>query len=374
MAWNHRPHVPSSIRHLSWSAAILCLAACQETRTNAETTTIPAARVPQVVTLQGATMGTTYHVKVVAQDAAQSASAVALQAKMDAVLEQVNDQMSTYRPQSELSRFNEHASKAPFPVSADTARVTARALEIGRLTEGAFDVTLGPLISLWGFDRGGKRDTPPGPEEIAEAQKRVGLSLLHVEGNALRKDHEGVYVNLSGIAKGWGVDRVYDVLVQAGFADFMVEIGGEVRARGRHPRGEPWRIGINTPRADSDPEAILLAVPLADVALATSGDYRNFFESDGRRYAHILSPQSGQPVTRELVSASIIAPDCTLADALATAAIVLGAEKTKEILRRDFPGTEALFVHKPDPGSTVFRVSQTPGFPARLGEPSAPAP
>lgn len=321
---------------------------------------------PQVVTLQGKTMGTTYLVKVVAKDAAQSERAVALQAQIDAALELVNDQMSTYRPNSELSRFNGHSTTTSFPVSAATAQVTSRALEIGHLTNGAFDVTLGPLIALWGFDRGGKRETPPSEQEIAETQKRVGLSRLHVEENALRKDDAGVYVNLSGIAKGWGVDRVHDVLVEAGFSDFMVEIGGEVRARGEHPRGAPWRIGINTPKSDADPEAILLAVPLENTALATSGDYRNFFESDGRKYAHILSPESGRPVERELVSASILASDCTTADALATAAIVLGAERTQAILKAHFPGTEALFVHKPKPGNTAFQVSQTEGFPTKL--------
>ena len=352
----------------------LCLSCAGEKEAEADALVPAPAVTPQVVTLQGSTMGTTYHVKVVAKDAAQSEEAVGLQTKIDAALELVNDQMSTYRPKSELSRFNALSSTEPFPVSAETARVTSRALEIGRLTQGAFDVTLGPLIALWGFDRGDKRQTPPSPEQIAETRKKVGLSRLHVEGSALRKDDAGMYVNLSGIAKGWGVDRIHDILVESGFDDFMVEIGGEVRARGLHPRGAPWRIGINTPKSDADPEAILLAVPLKNTALATSGDYRNFFESDGRKYTHILSPDSGRPVDRELVSASILAADCTTADALATAAIVLGAERTREILRTHFPGIEALFVHKPKPGNTAFQVSQTEGFPAKLSPAPGKAP
>lgn len=322
-----------------------------------------------VLTLQGKTMGTSYHIKVVVRGPQESARASALHADIDALLERVNDEMSTYREESELSRFNRFTDTAAFPVSPGTAAVTRRALELGRHTEGAFDVTLGPLIALWGFDRGGPRADLPSDAELRAARARVGLSRLHVIGEALQKDQADLFVNLSGIAKGWGVDQVYERLRAAGFSDVMVEIGGEVRASGLNARGEPWRIGINVPRSDADPEAVLLAVPLADAALATSGDYRNYFESGGDRYAHILDPTTGAPARRELVSASILAADCTTADGLATAAIVLGEERTRAVLSAHFPGVEAFFVHRPAPGQAAFRTGYTAGFPAALAAP-----
>lgn len=338
------------------AVALFALSSCRRE------TEAPAAPRPEVVTLQGETMGTTYHVKVVARSPEESARAVALQARVDELLERVNDQMSTYRPDSELSRFNRHPGTEPFPVSPETARVTRRALEIGEKTGGAFDVTLGPLIELWGFDKGGRRESPPPDAELAAAKARVGLEHVSARGGALVKDRADVEVNLSGIAKGFGVDQVLELVIAAGFADVMVEIGGEVRARGQNASGEPWRIGINVPRSDADPTAVLVAVPLKDAALATSGDYRNFFESGGRRYSHILDPTTGAPVQRELVSASVLAPDCATADALATAAIVLGEERTREVLRAHFPRVEALFVHAPG-GEGELKVTRTDGFP-----------
>lgn len=335
-------------------AAACLLVSCQR---EAEAPKAPAA---EVVTLQGRTMGTTYTVKVVARSPDESQRAVAMQKPIDALLEEVNDQMSTYREGSEISRFNRHRSDAPFPVSPETAYVVRRALEIGALTEGAFDITLAPLIRLWGFDAGERRDAPPPMEEIEAARARTGLGLVTVEGSALKKARPDVEINLSGIAKGHGADRVLELVARAGFFDVMVEIGGEVRAQGKNARGEPWRIGINVPRSDADPTAVLVAVPVEDRALATSGDYRNFFESGGKRYAHILDPVTGRPVERTLVSASILAPDCATADALATAAIVLGEERARAAIAK-LPGVEALFVHKE---GEELKVSRTDGFPA----------
>lgn len=352
----HSPRIPAGMALTL--AALLLASSCRKT----EDAELPVVT-PEVVTLQGKTMGTTYHVKVVARSPDESARAVALQARVDALLERVNDQMSTYRPGSELSRFNRHAGKEPFAVSPETAAVTRRALEIGEKTGGAFDVTLGPLIELWGFDKGGRRAAPPSPDELAAARARVGREHVAVRDSTLVKDRADVEVNLSGIAKGWGVDQVFALLVKEGFADVMVEIGGEVRAQGENVNGQPWRIGVNVPRSDADPTAVLVAVPLKDAALATSGDYRNFFESGGRRYSHILDPVTGEPVRRDLVSASILAPDCTTADGLATAAIVLGEAKTREVLKAHFPGVEALFVHAPEGEGGELEVTQTEGFP-----------
>ncbi len=322
-------------------------------------------------------MGTTWSVKVVVRTPEQSRAAVALQPKIEALLARTNQLMSTYDPDSELSRFNRHASTAPFPVSPETAYVVRRALEIGRATDGAFDVTLGPVIDLWGFDDEGRRTEPPSAEALAKARARVGLDQLSVQqgegGAALVKKRADIDVNLSGIAKGYGVDQVYELVRAAGYSDVLVEIGGEVRASGRNGEGEPWRLGINVPRSAADPSAVLVTVPLEDRALATSGDYRNFFEAGGKRYSHIIDPKTGAPVPHHLVSVSVVASDATTADALATAAVVLGEERAREALK-SFPGAAALFVHaRGDDAAEALKVSKMDGFPTQEGGGPAPA-
>ncbi|MFZ9886573.1 MAG: FAD:protein FMN transferase, partial [Myxococcota bacterium] len=182
---------------------------------------------------------------------------------------------------------------------------------------------------------------------------------LETGTTTLRKTRRDVEVNLSAIAKGYGVDVVFEQLRAAGFADVFVEIGGEVRVSGHNPRGEPWRVGINVPRSSADPTAVLVAVPLNDRAIATSGDYRNFFEAGGRRYSHIIDPQTAAPVEHDLVSVSVLAADCATADGLATALSVLGEERGR-VLLASFPGTEALFVRGV---GNELEVTRTAGFP-----------
>jgi thiamine biosynthesis lipoprotein len=354
-------------------ALVLVSAACKETPPAAPATeAAPTAEAPaapvqtrDAVTLRGKTMGTTWSVKAIAESPAHSERIVALQPKIEALLERVNDQMSTYRPESELSRFNKHSGKEAFPVSDATAQVTRRALEIGELTGGAFDVTLGPLISLWGFDAEGRRSAPPSAAELKAARARVGLAMLHVEDKALRKERADLVVNLSGIAKGWGVDKVFELLREEGVEELLVEIGGEVRAAGKNARGETWRLGVNVPRSGADPTSVLRRVAVKDRALATSGDYRNFFEAGGRRYSHIIDPTTGEPVQHQLVSVSVLAPDCTTADALATAGLVLGEERMRKAVA-SLESVELLFVHAPEglegSGDAALRVSQTAGF------------
>lgn len=316
------------------------------------------------MTLQGATMGTMWSLKVAVTSPEQSRAAVALQPRIEERLERINDLMSTYRQESELSRFNQHASTEPFPVSKETALVVRRSLEVGKATDGAFDVTLGPVIALWGFDKDGRRQEPPSEEELAAARARVGLDRLSVQDGALVKSRPDVDVNLSAIAKGYGVDEVFELVTRAGFQDVLVEIGGELRAHGANVQGEPWRVGINLPRSGADPTAVLVTVPLEDRALATSGDYRNFFEAGGRRYSHIIDPRTGAPVRHELVSVSVVAADTMTADALATAGLVLGEEQMRAALK-SFPGAEALFVHAKEGTKDTegLKVSKTAGFP-----------
>jgi thiamine biosynthesis lipoprotein len=318
--------------------------------------------------LEGKTMGTTYHVKIVARSPEESARIVALQGEIDARLEQVNDEMSTYRDESELSRFNRHASSEPFPASVGLTRVMARAKEIGALTDGTFDVTIGPLIELWGFDKGGPRAEPPSEEEMQKARARTGLEKLVVGDGVLTKTAPDLFVNLSGIAKGYGVDVVHDLLVERGQHAFMVEIGGEVRTRGKNADGEDWRIGINVPRSDADPEAVFRAVVLGEKSMATSGSYRNFFESGGKRYTHILDPRTSAPIETRVVSASVVAPDCMTADGLATAAMILDVDGVQRAISRVPNAAALLVVEEVVDGKPSYRVETTPGFPTTIGD------
>lgn len=349
---------------LAFALLLLPLAACQKGGDEKRPAAEAQAPTRETVTLQGATMGTMWSLKVVVTSPEQSRAAVALQPRIEERLERINDLMSTYRQESELSRFNQHASTEPFPVSKETALVVRRSLEVGKATDGAFDVTLGPVIALWGFDKDGRRQEPPSEDQLVAARARVGLDRLSVEEGALVKSRPDVDVNLSAIAKGYGVDEVYDLVTKAGFQDLLVEIGGELRAHGTNAQGEPWRVGINLPRSGADPTAVLVTVPLEDRALATSGDYRNFFEAGGRRYSHIIDPRTGAPVRHDLVSVSVVAGDTMTADALATAGLVLGEERMREALK-SFPGAEALFVHAKEGTKDTegLKVSKTAGFP-----------
>ncbi len=188
----------------------------------------------------------------------------------------------------------------------------------------------------------------------------MGLDKLAVEGTSIRKTAADVDVSLAGIAKGYGVDEVGAMLASRGIHDALVEIGGEVRGYGTTETGRPWRVGVNVPRAAAGATDVAVAVPLQNAALATSGDYRNFFESGGKRYGHILDPRTGQPVEHTVLSASVLATDCATADALATALLVLGREEGRKVVDT-WPGVEALFLE--DDGAGGFVVTQTDGFP-----------
>ncbi|RNE88689.1 FAD:protein FMN transferase [Marichromatium sp. AB31] len=276
------------------------------------------------VELQGRTMGTHYSVKLYGLPDALSAEQ--LQARIDARLEQVNDLMSTYRPDSELSRFNASDSGDWFPVSLELAALVALAERISIFSIGAFDVTVGPAVNLWGFGPGQPPEQLPSDAQLAEVRERIGFPRLEyrLDPPALRKEKPGVYVDLSGIAKGHGVDQVAAVLEAAGVTDYLAEVGGELRASGTKPDGTPWRIAIERP--EPGVREVHRIVTLHDAAMATSGDYRNFYERDGKLYSHTINPITARPVTHTLASVSVIAADCAQADALATALLVLGPE------------------------------------------------
>lgn len=285
------------------------------------------------IKLAGNTMGTTYHITVVSGDRTAGGN---LQQAVDALLERINASMSTYRPDSEISRFNAlSATRPPFAVSAGFLKVMQTAREIFELSQGAWDGTVLPLVELWGFGRSTARTRLPALDEIARVREQVGFDRIGIDPSGyLTKKRADVTLDLASIAKGHGVDQVARLLEQKGCRNFLVEIGGEVYAGGRRVDGTPWRVGINQPDAAASATAVYKVVPLENRAMATSGDYRNFYEIEGRRYSHIIDPRTGYPVDNGVVSATVFAPSCALADGLATAMMVMGPEKGIGLLDR----------------------------------------
>jgi len=277
-------------------------------------------------TFRGQTMGTTYNIRVVVPTEDPNSSE-GLHSEIDAVLVEVNRKMSTYDPKSELSKFNQSASTDWQQISLELASVVELSHQISEQSGGAFDITVGPAVNLWNFGPDKKRKQFPTDDEISDALKKIGYQQLEVsvEPPKLKKSSELVYVDLSAIAKGYGVDEVARLLKERGFTDFMVEIGGEVYAAGIKPNGDPWQIGVEKPTSTG--QFVYSVVGLSGMALATSGDYRNFFEHKGVRYSHTIDPTTGRPVKHNLTSVSVMHSNCAKADAYATTLLVLGPDE-----------------------------------------------
>ncbi|MDA0146807.1 FAD:protein FMN transferase [Vibrio sp. LaRot3] len=282
------------------------------------------------VHLSGPTMGTGYNVKYIQAEGVPTAEQI--QQGVDRLLEQVNDQMSTYRPKSELSRFNQYQGSEPFTVSEQTATVVKEAIRLNGLTKGALDVTVGPLVNLWGFGPEARPEVVPSDAELAERKANIGISHLSVEGNKLSKDIPHLYVDLSTIAKGWGVDVVADYIESQGIHNYMVEIGGEIRLKGLNREGVKWRIAIEKPTVNE--RNVQEIIEPGDMAIATSGDYRNYFERDGVRYSHIINPETGKPINHKVVSVTVLDKSSMTADGLATGLMVLGEEVGMDVANK----------------------------------------
>lgn len=304
--------------------------------------------------LSGPTMGTVWHVSYIPVGSAPDAEI--LQAGIEAQLEQVNASMSTYRPDAEIMRFNAAATGEWFTASPAFFHVLTTALQIGQLSEGAYDVTIGPLVDLWGFGPGGLVAEPPTAQAIAKVMAGVGQSNIELDEarlGVLKKS--ALSLDFSSLAKGFAVDKVSEWLHAEGIERFMVEVGGEMRLSGLSGRGDPWRIAIEHP--ESTERSMAAIVRLSDIALATSGDYRNYFEANGRRYSHSIDPRTGYPVAHDLVSVTVVHPSCMIADAWATALTVLGAERAMAVAQAQ--GLAVYFIRRVHEG---FEHSQTPLF------------
>ena len=298
-------------------------------------------RPPVVQELSGPTMGTTWTAKVVVPNGATSLVAAARDSIV-ARLERVNASMSTWDPESEISRFNRTRSVDPFPVSAEFVDVVRRGETVSMATGGAFDVTVARLVALWGFGADGTPGSPADPSVLPSVLEHIGYAKVQIaeDGRSLRKTDPDVSIDLSAIAKGYGVDRAAEALSSMGLAAYAIEVGGEVKARGRKPDNSPWLVGIEAPNPAA--RTILRSIPLVDAAVATSGDYRNFYESEGSRYAHIVDPRTGTPIPWQGFSVTVIHPGATMADAWATALSVLGPEEGISLADRE--GLAVLFV------------------------------
>ena len=278
--------------------------------------------------LTGLTMGTTYSVAAI--DHSKSVDKAELQAAITASLAKVNAQMSNWDSSSEIARFNASNSTAPFAVSSELATVMQAAQDVHVASEGRFDVTLGGLIDLWGFGAGHAKGTAPTEAEIAAVMDVTGHgNSLRVNNNTLQKLNPGAEVYLSAIGKGFGVDLVARTIESFGIRDYMIEIGGDLYTAGKNPDGMPWQIGIETPVAHD--RGVQQVVSVSNLGMATSGDYRNYFEQDGVRYSHILDGTTGRPVTHKTASVTVLTENAMLADAWATAMLVLGTERGLKI-------------------------------------------
>ena len=308
---------------------------------------------PGLQELTGGAMGTSFSIKLITPVDAVDLDTI--RNDVEQTLATIEQQMSTYIADSEVSRFNAERTVDWFKVSTDLCEVVAEALTLSAATDGAFDVTVGPLVNVWGFGPVGQVTEPPDAGLIALLLSATGYESLHTDCSmpGLRKDVPDLYVDLSAFAKGYGVDRLASLLEAAGVKNYLVEIGGELRMRGKNAHGEAWKIAVESP--DSVGRTVQTVVQLTDAAVATSGDYRNFFEHDGRMYSHTIDPRSGYPVAHDAASVTVIADTAAYADAMATALLVMGAEAGIAYAERE--GIAALFVVRD--GDDLHELSST---------------
>jgi thiamine biosynthesis lipoprotein len=285
---------------------------------------------PDILVVAGRTMGTTYEIRIAGNDLDASLRQ-RLEEETTRRLSQLDGWMSNWNPESEVSRFNAHHDTTDFAVSAETAEIVAFALELNETSGGAFDISVGPLVARWGFGSGARVDGKPSDVEIERLRSHMGAATLRVNrgdeggGDSLGKNDPAVEIDLSAIAKGYGVDHVAGGLESLGRRDYLVEIGGEVRARGERPGGGPWRVAIERPQDEG--RAIHSVIELQDQAMATSGDYRIFYIEGGKRFSHTIDPRTGRPVEGGPASATVVADTATEADAWATTLMVMGEEE-----------------------------------------------
>jgi len=336
------------IKRSSIFLLLFCLIACQKDQQKAETV------------WTGKTMGTVYNIRIVHNNEKQF-RLDSLKVRIDQSLITVNQQMSTYIADSEISRFNRLQTREKFLVSEPFGQVIASSLEIFKLSGGAFDITVAPLVNLWGFGTQGKRFEPPADLKISEVLNRIGSQKLQlIENTYLKKLDPLIQIDLGAIAKGYGVDVVAGEIEKFGITDFLVEIGGEIYAAGVNIKNESWHIGVDKPDLSAVPGQDLMEIlMISGIGLATSGDYRNYFQKEGKIYSHTIDPKTGRPVVHNLASVTILTNSCMRADALATAVSVLGPDKGMDLIE-SLENTESMLIERKE--SNEFKITYSSGF------------
>jgi len=329
------------------AAAYLLLAGCD------------SATQAQPTVLEGKTMGTFWRVSLVDVDTTQ---AKALQQKIQAQLDSDDRLLSTWKNDSALMQFNHATSTAPWPVSEAMADIVSESLRVGQKTAGAMDITIGPLVNLWGFGPDKQPEKKPDPAQIAAAKARTGLAHLTVINRAgaqfLQKDLPDLFVDLSTVGEGYAADHLARLMEQQGIGRYLVSVGGALVSRGLNASGQPWRVAIQKP-TDTE-NAAQAVVDINGHGISTSGSYRNYFELDGKRISHVIDPRSGQPIQHKLVSVTVIAPTALEADAWDTGLMVLGSEKAKAVARRE--GLAVYMITKEGEGFSRWMSPQFAAF------------
>ncbi|CNK77037.1 FAD:protein FMN transferase ApbE [Yersinia alsatica] len=329
------------------SAVLGLLTACNDTETR------------QQIDIEGKTMGTFYSVKI---SGATTPNPHKLQQEIDALLEQANNDISTYRQTSVLSRFNQYRGSEPQPIPRGMADIILLAQRIGRDTDGAMNITVGPLVNLWGFGPEKQPTQIPTQDQIDSARQQVGLQHLTLisdnRGEWLQKDLPDLYVDLSTMGEGYGVDLLVNLMMRKGITNYLVSVGGAVSSRGVNGQGQPWRVAIQKPTDQEN--AVQALVDLQGYSISTSGSYRNYFEQGGQRYSHVLDPANGRPINHRLVSATVIATTALEADGWDTGLMVLGTEKALRLA--ESKGLAVYLITKTDQGFTAVMTPQFKAF------------
>lgn len=338
-----------NIARVALLAATLLFTGCDNAPDAAQPTPAP-------VVLEGKTMGTFWRVSVVGIDAARAET---LRSRIQAQLDADDQLLSTYKNDSALMRFNQSKSLSPWPVSEAMADIVTSALRIGQKTQGAMDITVGPLVNLWGFGPDKQPVQIPTQAQIDAAKSNSGLQHLTVINQAkqqyLQKDLPDLFVDLSTVGEGYAADHLARLMEQEGIARYLVSVGGALNSRGMNAEGHPWRVAIQKPTDREN--AVQAVVDINGHGISTSGSYRNYYELNGKRLTHVIDPQTGRPIEHNLVSVTVIAPTALEADGWDTGLMVLGTEKAKEVVRRE--GLAVYMISKEGEG---FKTWMSPQF------------
>ncbi|KMV33054.1 MULTISPECIES: FAD:protein FMN transferase ApbE [Franconibacter] len=314
----------------------------------------------QPLVLEGKTMGTFWRVSLAGVERARAEE---LRKKIQAQLDGDDQRLSTWKNDSALMRFNHSRSTQPWPVDESMSDIVTLSLRIGAKTDGAMDITVGPLVNLWGFGPDKQPVKTPDDRQIAAAKARTGLQHLSVINRAgqqyLQKDLPDLYVDLSTVGEGYAADGLARLMEREGISRYLVSVGGALSSRGDNPQGQPWRVAIQKPTDQQN--AVQAIVDINGHGISTSGSYRNYYELDGKRLSHVIDPATGRPITHKLVSATVIAPTALEADGWDTGLMVLGPEKAKAVALKE--GLAVYLVTKEENG---FSAWMSPSFHAFL--------